>query len=356
MNTLTLLNNEGIGALEALGISVNQFDDLYVLNYSQIDSPKFNPVVQECRSLVVNKVDETWCVVSRSFDRFYNLGEGGLTISIEHARLWEKMDGSLINFYYYAGEWRWRTRSMIGYDGPIYGSMNPDGSPVTWFQIMKPLVDAVSEREEDMDTSKTYIFELFGPHNSPVVKYDENDYRLLAIRDNDTGQYSEEYLDFKRPREYVFGELTEAVDSASKLPNLEEGYVAYNRHGEPSCKIKNPAYVAIHGMRGEVLTQKAALTILKDAEVGEYLAAVPKDRDMMVRFHMAFQRACTDARCLYDAYNTLERRELALKIKDHPAKDLVFGMIGGRDPEISLRRSRPKYFEAIIMKYLKELP
>lgn len=46
---------------------------LVILNYNQIESPKRNSIVRECRGLVLEV--GTWNVVARSFQRFFNFGE-----------------------------------------------------------------------------------------------------------------------------------------------------------------------------------------------------------------------------------------------------------------------------------------
>ena len=60
---------------ELFGIKVRRYpeDNLVLLDYNQIDSPKTHPIVIECRSLILAL--DTLEVVSRKFDRFFNLGE-----------------------------------------------------------------------------------------------------------------------------------------------------------------------------------------------------------------------------------------------------------------------------------------
>lgn len=54
-------------------IKVRQYDEgLLVLNYDQIESPKSHPIVMECRALIL---DTDFNVVSRAFDRFFNIHE-----------------------------------------------------------------------------------------------------------------------------------------------------------------------------------------------------------------------------------------------------------------------------------------
>ena len=48
-------------------------DRMVLLDYNQIDSPKAHPIVIECRSLILCL--DTFGLVSKKFDRFFNLGE-----------------------------------------------------------------------------------------------------------------------------------------------------------------------------------------------------------------------------------------------------------------------------------------
>ena len=58
---------------EEFGIMVKKYEEgLYVLNYDQINSPKSNDIVKECRGLIL---DHEFNIVSRSLDRFFNWNE-----------------------------------------------------------------------------------------------------------------------------------------------------------------------------------------------------------------------------------------------------------------------------------------
>lgn len=82
---------------------------LVLLKYDQIDSPMGERLVQECRGLILDEADN-WRVVSRSFDKFFNAGEGhAAAIDWSTAQVQEKLDGSLCVLYHYAGAWRVQT-------------------------------------------------------------------------------------------------------------------------------------------------------------------------------------------------------------------------------------------------------
>ena len=113
MNILAYLESHSLEDLTAeLGIKVAQnekYPDLYCLNYCQIKSPKTNPIVKECRSLVleikyIDSVRKTECrIISRSFDRFFNYGEAGTGDDMKPNEMiaYEKVDGSLVGLFYY---------------------------------------------------------------------------------------------------------------------------------------------------------------------------------------------------------------------------------------------------------------
>lgn len=76
LNVQQFLQTKSLEDLTAeLGIRVTRHDQLplIILNYDQIESPKANEIVVECRGLVLE--EGTWEIVARSFRRFFNFGE-----------------------------------------------------------------------------------------------------------------------------------------------------------------------------------------------------------------------------------------------------------------------------------------
>ena len=86
-------------------IIVREYDDRVVLNYDQIDSPKFDPIVQECRGLILSLPN--YEIINVSFSRFYNYNEDSNhdKFDISKAIAFEKVDGSLISVYNWKGQW-----------------------------------------------------------------------------------------------------------------------------------------------------------------------------------------------------------------------------------------------------------
>ena len=257
---------------ETYGIKVSVYEDcLYVLNYSQIDSPKNHKITNECRSLVVcvtyvgdNNFPE-FELVSRAFDRFYNYGEIPFPHKIDKLEAHEKMDGSLVTLWYddtCMGEWAYRTRSMI----------MPENEINNWDRTWKDLIEKSlgTNYPDNLNKEFSYIFEVTSQENRVVVRYPENKpATLLAIRHIRSGEYvnvdsvdyQAEFNGWDRPKRYKFDTAEEAQEAALALPNLEEGYVMY-RGGKAIGKMKNPAYVAAHHLRGEGLNPKRLLQLV----------------------------------------------------------------------------------------------
>jgi len=147
MKTIEFIKANGLQALtEQLGIAVKPFvtpegDTLYLLDYNQIDSPKTDPIVMECRSLIL---DSEFNVVSRSFDRFFNYGEAQNVmpeIDWSKAVVYPKIDGSLIKIYNYKGTWYVSTRGMAFADSKV------NGFDMTFKDLVMKALDVESEEK-----------------------------------------------------------------------------------------------------------------------------------------------------------------------------------------------------------------
>ena len=74
MLVLDKIKQGGLESLAPLHIKVNPHQDgRIILNYDQLNSPKTNPVVMECRALTVNWQGD---LIARSFSRFSMAGRG----------------------------------------------------------------------------------------------------------------------------------------------------------------------------------------------------------------------------------------------------------------------------------------
>lgn len=171
---------------QQLGINATrhgQQDNLVLLKYDQIESPMDNPIVQECRGLILDEANN-WEIVSHPYHKFFNWGEpNAAAVDWNTAKIQEKADGSLIVMYRYNYKWECATSGMPDAGGNI------NGSATTFRELF-----ATTFHEQGMkyplesDSDYTFMFELMSPQNRIVVKHAVPEIIFLGARNNITGQ------------------------------------------------------------------------------------------------------------------------------------------------------------------------
>lgn len=283
MQTQKYIREHGLdGLVKDLNILVHDYPDRVVLNYNQIESPRFHPVCDECRGLILRK--ESWEVINWEFSRFYNVGEGEgwRDFPMSSARIEEKLDGSIIGFSWDGSAWQASTRKMAFAEGhtPLgrtFRQVFDDATKGTG------ILECVKGRE-----NITFIFELTSPETRVVKPYPTTSLALIGARDKDTGdEMGREFLDamaekfgVRRPIVYGYKSLDEAVEAAQKLDIMDEGFVLVNE--QPGSfrrlKCKNQKFLAIAHMRENGgLSAKRIMVLILSGEQAEYLSYFPED-------------------------------------------------------------------------------
>lgn len=333
METVKYLRQNGLAKLvEEFAIKVKEYDGgIIVLNYNQIDSPKAHPIVMECRGLIL---DRAFNVVSRSFDRFFNLGEQPETqkhIDMSKARCFEKVDGSLIKIYKWNGEWHISTR------GTAFAEAEVNGSPVTFVDLVLKALGYENMKHFRimanlyLNEDFTYICELTSAENRVVRSYVGYTLHYLGARNNKTfeyGGYQQEqdamYFGARIINQYSFESVDECLEVAKHLKDLDEGYVLY-QDGIPVCKIKSPVYVAVHNIRGEGLSPKRIAQIVLSGESDEYLRYFPEDEPFFKPYfdaHAAMMKSLAEC---YEATKHIEsQKDFAMAVKDSAYSAVLF--------------------------------
>ena len=105
----------------------------------------------------------------------------------------------------------------------------------------------------------------------------------------------------------------------------------YTRLGEPACKVKNPAYVAAHHLRGEgILTPKRVMDLIIMNELDEYLSIFPEDADAVAPYSKAMDSMWASAKSLWEySQDITDQKQFALAVKDYPVCGLLFRKKGG---------------------------
>jgi hypothetical protein len=362
IHTIKFLNDLGVNQprerclsllSERYGIKVSHnedYPDLYCLNYDQINSPKLHPITKECRSFVIEAVydkevtDEvSFRSVSRSFDRFYNLTEDpDQEVDISNLTLHEKLDGSLVSVFHYEGKWIYRTKAMIMPEG----DRKVNGGDLSWKELIEETCMGMFRGEDEPFKNLTFIFEVVSPENRVVTKYKGRMAYMLAARGNITGEYivSDEHqresllldiaeYNISMPKTYSFSSLEQCQEVVNELPNLEEGYVGYNSLGVPVVKIKSPAYLAAHRLKGEsVLSGKRIMDMLFIGEEDEYLAIFPEDAEKFLPYQEAYACVSESFDLWWGLYCEIEdKKEYALRVKRFSIASILFTKRNNKD-------------------------
>lgn len=334
---------EGLSALkDDLGIIVKEYPDdrLYVLNYDQINSPRSNPIVIECRGLIINK---DLGVVSRAFDRFFNLGEmPDITREFSFSpktEIYAKMDGSLISVYYNNNKWNIATRGTAfaesaNYSGRIFKDMVLEAFGCNNYEEFNSKMNVL---HTEYNRGYTHIFEFISPENRIVTPYDKPEMVLLGVRNTTTGELitrvNSKYLEVvglkvRLVEEFRLNKLDMNKESLLKrVSGLDEGFVCYDPVSKVRVKIKSDRYVAMHKLRGDGFTPSPnnIMSLVVEGETEEYLCYFPMDAKLFNRYIESFELFLQELENSYEKAKGIEnQKEFAISIVRHSFKGLLF--------------------------------
>jgi hypothetical protein len=327
---------------ETRGIKVKLYpeDNIVLLDYDQIESPKTDPLVIECRSLILNAT--TFEIVSKKFNRFFNFGEAPEQLegfSFDTAVVFEKADGSLSSVYHNSSTNRWEVSTR--------GMAKAEGEHMFGGTFREKIISALGYDSEDAFQKQSafipglsYIFEFCSPENRVVVRYDEPHTVLLGVcaselelsietADEVARILREEHkINVRRPKMYDKGTSVDTmVDVANGLQNLEEGFVVYDPVSGKRIKIKSQTYLTAHRLRGNdaIPTRKNLLSLVLEGEVDEMLAYFPELKsqiDPIVEEVAAFEAALVQK---YAEVRTIEvQKDFALAIQGFQGAGVLF--------------------------------
>jgi RNA ligase len=314
-------------------ISVSRDGSLVSLKYNQIESPMSEPIVQQCRGMVVDV--ERGMILAHPYDKFWNHGEpGAATIDWSTARVQEKLDGSLMLLWYSVVDMRWRVSSS-GHP-TAGGEFGYDASRTfadAFWQTFVALKMRIPPLEEGC---YTFMFELCAKENRIVVKHDQPRLVLHGARDMETGREvpREKFAELAAEccweivREFPIGTIEDCLAAVEQLdPIATEGFVVvdgnFNR-----VKIKSPRYVLLHHMRGEGMSQRRAIELWQSGETAEVLANFPEFTPEVDAVQGKIDSAITSAYRLWQQNAAAPtRKDFALAVKDSPGSSIAFKLV-----------------------------
>lgn len=254
---------------------IKEKGNLVLLKYNQIKSDFSNPIVNECRGLILEK--DTWNIVSFPFTKFYNYGESfAAQIDWSTAKVEAKMDGSIISVYFYDGYWNIATSGNI--DAVDAETSNREIVPNFRRLFDMAAINCAFDYDR-LDPHYTYMFELVSPYNIITCPYDRTELYHIGTRDNRTGKECEIDIGIKKPKVYNITSLQDAIDTAATFDFKKEGFVVkdanYNR-----VKIKSAAWLRAHHMvNNHSLSLEKILDLIIIGEDSEFLSYYPFYKD-----------------------------------------------------------------------------
>lgn len=290
----------------------------------------------QCRGLVTTQ-DGT--IVARPFDKFFNVGELGVTVEDLIARpgaveITDKLDGSMIALWYADGTWHTSTRGSF--------TSTQAGAALAWLGDLPSYWNS-------MLRDFTLLCEWCAPDNRVVLKYDLSMLVLIGARHNATGT-DLHYQDLKN-----LGELTTLLVTPRQVDDLNalvvrrsldiglEGWVARWPDGF-RVKVKTEDYLRLHRLVTGFSASRVRDVLLAAGDAwSSYLADLPEEFRTEAERMADVMRDATEERVqgLCGRYAALaplakeSRKAYALAVLQEPALDrpFLFNLIDGKPIE-----------------------
>lgn len=346
------LRTKGLAKLvQEYNIKVNRhsnFENLVCLKYSQLESPMGERLVQQCRGIILDEANN-WKIVSYPYDKFFNYGESyAPKLDWDTAKVYEKLDGSLMTLYYYQGEWRVQSSGMADAAGEVHG-FGYTFSQLFW----KVWQD--NDYQLPAETNCCFMFELMTPYNRIVVRQNSNSLVLHGVRDrlnqkeSQPGNWANKY-NWQVVEIYPLQTLEEIIELTNNLDPMEsEGYIVcdaqFNR-----IKIKSPNYVAISHVRGGFSSRKI-LEIVVTNEGEEFLNYYPEWQKLYQQIEAKYNELVQRIEEEYRQYQNLPtQKEFALAIKHLPYSGTLFTLRSGKANSVreSLAKTSIQKLESLL--------
>ena len=319
------LKNNSLEELKSelnIKVSENEKDNLIILNYCQIKSPKTEQIVRECRGLVL---DYDYNLVAKSFNRFFNWGE-----VIEESKNFDfskfisqsKEDGSLIIIYNHNDKWFINTRSSFG-----YGTINFTNK--TWEEMVLGCLNVKSKEELSsiLDKGQTYICELCTTYNKVVRLYSEPKLYLLTVFEkyreynfHELGSIYEINI-FSKPEFFSFSsieDIKQYLDERSIKDPTFEGVVIRDIKNN-RWKIKSSTYFSLHKIKNNNgFNPTSFIPFILNNDDSEILSYFPEIKEDYMKYKEIINNEYNNLKKLFLETKEIEdQKEFALAVKDN---------------------------------------
>jgi hypothetical protein len=349
-------------------------EELVSLKYNSIESPMHEPIVQECRGMIVKGFDQNAQIAAHPYNKFWNHGEHhAANIDWQTARVQAKLDGSLALLYDVLALGGPHDDKKVGWQfgssgSPLGGGRYGSNDQKTFGETFWETFWGTGMKLPLLWRSLTFCFEFVAPDNRIVVKYNEPQLILHGARNRDTEEelsrkeleYVAKAFNWPIVKEYPLSSLDDVLTAVKALDpvdhNQGEGYVVvdgtFNR-----VKIKSPRYVALHHLRDK-FTPRGVIHLWKAGEIDEVLVHFPEIKQLADSVVLKLEAACQNALDDFEKNKILPtRKDFAMAVKDRPWSGITFKLLSERDPSLqAARRILRESSDSLSEKLVEEVP
>jgi hypothetical protein len=293
--------------IKDFSLKTREYEHKILLKYDKLVSPTLMglPEMQDCRGIILEK--GTWNVMSLAFRKFFNSEEGNAAkIDWNTAHVLEKLDGTMIQVYYdwHANKWFAATTGTAEGEGEVNNKNGTTFNDLFWDTVN----NKYTFNECLLNYDYIYVFELTTPYNIVVKPHGESSATLLAVRNRKTLvelsgrdlEMTAVSMDIPLVKSYDLNakNVGHLLKTFENMPWSEEGYVV--RDGNDNrVKVKNPAYVAVHHLKGKT-AEHNILTIVKTNEIEEFAATFPERTEELYRLKESYDALVAKLNVVWD--------------------------------------------------------
>ena len=310
-----------------------KYPNLVLLKYDMINCDMSDPAVQQCRGVILDQ-DQGFKIVSFPYTKFFNHGDSlAHEINWDTAKVFEKLDGSIMTMYHYAGSWHVQSNGMPDAAG------NVGFSEQTFADLFWKTFEAKGYKFPH-NKMVCYMFEMMTPYNRIVVRHQDSRLVLHGARYLDN--YAEVHmhnmnmkkLNWEVVKTYPIDTLATALESVETVPGVErEGYVVVD-HRFNRLKIKSKDYVRLHHLVSG-MSYRRLMEIVQVGDGEEFLGHFPEYKTEYKEVESKFLNAIFESVDLYQKNKDAEtQKEFALAVKDHTFSAAMFSLRAGKTTSI----------------------
>jgi len=312
-----IIENGLAKAITEFNLKSRVYEHKILLKYDQLSAPSLMalPEVQECRGLILER--NSWKVMSLAFTKFFNSEEGNAhKVDWNTAHVLEKLDGTCIQVYYDWNNMTWYAGTTGTADGE--GEVN-NKTGTTFNQLFwKTIKEKYNLEASKFNAGYTYVFELTTPYNIVVKPHGESSATLLTVRNLETLEevsFEElttiaEELGVPRVKSYDLNakNVGALIKTFVGMVWHDEGYVVVDANHN-RVKIKNPAYVHAHHLKGK-MGNHHIMGIIKTNEIEEFASTFPERKNELYKLKTNYDALITKLNFVWDELKTLRPKNI----------------------------------------------